>query len=43
MNVALLLIRRNQWTVQEITFLAYHICFAVYSGSAQNLLPCPII
>jgi len=43
MNVVLLLIRKDQWTAQEILFLAYHIRFVIYSGSAQNLPPCPII
>jgi len=43
MNVTLLLIRRDQWTAQDIPFLSYRIFFVVYSGSAQNLPPCPII
>ena len=39
MNVVLLLIRRDEWTAQEIPFLTYHICFVVYSGSARKLSP----
>jgi len=43
MNVVLSLMRRDQWTTEKISFWTYYICFVVYSGSAQNLHPCPII
>jgi len=39
MNVVLSLMRRDQWITQNIPFRTYCICFVVYSGSAQNLLP----
>ena len=43
MNVVLSLVRRDQLTAQRIPFWTYDICFVVYSGSAQNLSPCPTI
>jgi len=43
MNVVLPQMRRDQWTPQKISFWTYYSWFVVYSGSAQNLPPCPII
>jgi len=43
MNVVLSLMQRDQWATEKISFWTYYICFVVYSGSAQNLHPCPII
>jgi len=42
-NVVLSLVRSGQWFAQTIPFWTYYICCVVYSGSAVNLLPCPII
>jgi len=43
MNVVLSLVRGGEWTAEKIPFWTYYICFVVYSGSAQNLPPSPII
>jgi len=43
MNVVLSLVRRDQRNAQKNPFWTYYIYFFVYSGSVQNLPPCPTI
>jgi len=43
MNVVSSVVQKINELLKKVPFWIYYIYFVVYSGSAQNLPPCPII